>query len=388
MLLFSVLIFGILTLWIQGRWALSVFQVALFSLAAYQIARRIRERRLLGLHPVALLLACTVAWGMMQIATGQTVYSLRTAETVLNWVVNLTVFALALEIGQEGRTRENVQQALLVFAALLGIVAVFTVLTSPPGKVFWRFDIASDLPTLGPFVYKNQFAAFMEVILPLALARAIFDPRRRWPYTLVSAMLLGAVIASGSRAGTILCLLEIVAVPTFAYVRGLIDGRVFLRAILGSLAAGALLTAIVGWEILWNRLQEPNPYALRWELVKSSIKMTQDRPWVGFGLGTWADAYPAYARYDDGTFVNQAHNDWVQWAAEGGVPFFAMMLSIAGWTVRPAVRSLWGIGLLSVFAHALVDYPWQQRPALAAFFFAMLGLLAGEIRATARRSPA
>ena len=168
------------------------------------------------------------------------------------------------------------------------------------------------------------------------------------------------------------------ALNVIARARGLIDSRAFARAILGSVAAGALLTSIIGWETLWNRLQEPNPYALRWELVKSSLQMTQDRPWVGFGLGTWADAYPAYARYDDGTFVNQAHNDWAQWAAEGGIPFFAIMLAIAGWTVRPALRSLWGIGLLSVFVHALVDYPWQQRPALAAFFFAMLGLLAGE----------
>jgi hypothetical protein len=29
-----------------------------------------------------------------------------------------------------------------------------------------------------------------------------------------------------------------------------------------------------------------------------------------------------------------------------------------------------------VFAHGLIDYPMQQRPALAAFFFAMIGALA------------
>jgi hypothetical protein len=34
------------------------------------------------------------------------------------------------------------------------------------------------------------------------------------------------------------------------------------------------------------------------------------------------------------------------------------------------------VGMLFVFAHCLVDYPMQQRPALAAFFFAMLGAIA------------
>jgi len=52
-----------------------------------------------------------------------------------------------------------------------------------------------------------------------------------------------------------------------------------------------------------------------------------------------------------------------------------LMLAIAGWSVMPAVRTLWGIGILSVWLHALMDYPMQQRPALAAFFFAWIGLV-------------
>ena len=216
----------------------------------------------------------------------------------------------------------------------------------------------------------------MEAILPFAVVRAIHDRRRWLPYTLVAATLFGSVVASGSRTGAALCLLEIFAVPVIAFLRGAINGRALSRAVLGSFGAIAVLTAIVGWQTLWNRLQEPNPYALRWELMKSSFQMAQDRPWTGFGLGTWPMAYPAYARYDDGTFVNQAHNDWVQWAAEGGIPFLLLMLAIAGWTMGPAVRSLWGVGLLAIFLHALIDYPLQQRPALAAFFFALLGLLA------------
>src|SRR3979490_1368672 len=106
--------------------------------------------------------------------------------------------------------------------------------------------------------------------------------------------------------------------------------------------------------------------------------MLRDSPGTGLGLVTWSSAYPGYARYDDGTFVNQAHNDWVQWAAEGGIPFLMIMLATAGWALRPAVRAVWGIGVLAVFLHAVVDYPFQQRPALAAFVFALLGLLAAE----------
>jgi O-antigen ligase len=154
--------------------------------------------------------------------------------------------------------------------------------------------------------------------------------------------------------------------------------RALARVAILGLASATVSVAVVGWEKIWNRLQEPHPYALRANLVRSSLAMVHDRPLTGFGLGAWSSAYPAYARYDDGTFVNQAHNEWLQWAAEGGVPFFLVMLIAVGVLARPAWRSLWGLGLMAVFLHALVDYPFEQRPALAAYFFALAGVLAGE----------
>jgi hypothetical protein len=38
-----------------------------------------------------------------------------------------------------------------------------------------------------------------------------------------------------------------------------------------------------------------------------------------------------------------------------------------------------GIGLMAVFVHAAVDYPFEQRPALAAYFLALMGVLAGRV---------
>jgi O-antigen ligase len=168
----------------------------------------------------------------------------------------------------------------------------------------------------------------------------------------------------------------------------MIDVGMLARVVLGSLAAVLVLTGVVGWEPVWKRLQEPHPYSLRKDLVLSSIAMVRERPLIGFGLGTWPEAYPGFARFDDGTYVNQAHNDWLQWAGEGGLLFLALMLAVAGWSVGPALRSLWGVGILSVWLHALIDYPMQQRPALAAFFFALLGVLAATTAATSARDDA
>ena len=51
------------------------------------------------------------------------------------------------------------------------------------------------------------------------------------------------------------------------------------------------------------------------------------------------------------------------------------MLALAAWALRPALRSIWGIGFLAVLVHALFDYPFS-RPATGAWPILMLALVA------------
>jgi hypothetical protein len=92
---------------------------------------------------------------------------------------------------------------------------------------------------------------------------------------------------------------------------------------------------------------------------------------MGVGLGNWPAAYPAYAIFDGGYFANQAHNDWAQWAVEGGLPFLLFIFSIALWSAPKAFRTGWGVGVVVVFCQCLVDYP-IQRIGVALVFFTMI----------------
>jgi hypothetical protein len=58
-----------------------------------------------------------------------------------------------------------------------------------------------------------------------------------------------------------------------------------------------------------------------------------------------------------------------------------MLLWLAAMALPAAWRSVWGIGLVSVWVHCLVDYPLQQRPGIGAWFFVLLGVLAASQRA-------
>jgi O-antigen ligase len=228
---------------------------------------------------------------------------------------------------------------------------------------------------LGPFVYHNQFAAFVELVFPLAMVASLRDRGRALIYAGMAGALYASVIASASRAGIALVTLELIAILSIALARRLISAKTAGLVTVCFVAFVVCFGAIVGWQTLWDRMRQPDLYKTRQELLRSSLDMVKERPGMGFGLGTWPTAYPAYAYSDDGLFTNQAHNDWAQWAAEGGLPFFFLMLSIAVWSVRPAVDSLWAIGILAVFLHCLVDYP-IQRPALGGLFFVLLGALA------------
>jgi O-antigen ligase len=359
-ILAAILWAGILSMRVESRWALTVIETALFTLAAAAV---VRQRFAIRFHPIGVLLAGVAVWGLVQVAAGITVDAQRTLESSLHWVANCAVFCLALRLTGDRAVRQRFLTAQLIFSLVVAIAAVI-----------WSFTRGS----LGPFIYRNQFAAFLEPALGLAIAAAIGDRKRPVLWVLVAAALFASVVAGGSRAGSAICLGLLVALPVFAYLRGAMSGRSLARVIGLGTASACVLVAVVGWQTIWERLQEPNPYSLRADLNRSSLEMVKDRPVAGFGLGTWSSAYPKYALYDDGTFVNQAHDDWAQWVVEGGVPLFVAMAAVVAMLAPRAIRSLWGIGLMAVFVHAGVDYPFEQRPALAVYFFALMGVLAGE----------
>ncbi len=191
----------------------------------------------------------------------------------------------------------------------------------------------------------------------------------------MAAVMHASVIASASRAGTVLATAEVVLVPLLLWALRRAPGRNVAGALLRMCLLFAVFTAVVGWESVWSRFWVPEPLAVRRVLAVSTLQMASSHPWFGTGLGTWSTVYPQYAIIDVGAFANQAYNDWLQWTAEGGFPFGIMLASLFVWSLRPALRSVWGLGVVAVFLHAIVDYPFS-RPALGCWPILILSLLA------------
>ncbi|MEO8127699.1 MAG: O-antigen ligase family protein [Bryobacteraceae bacterium] len=369
--LVSLLFFGILTLWVPQLWAWSLFQVGIFLLAAVRFLRK----RPVWPRSAGLPLAAAALWPLLQLALAQTVNRGATWVAALNWFTFLLVFLLACDALAHLRARDWFLKTSALCGSLLAVLAIAQKY-SANGRIFWLFPSGYTTDVLGPFVNRNQYAAWMELLLPIALYFAVTDRRTRVLYGTGSAIMLSSVIAAGSRAGSVLVLAEGLAVMAIFAFRAQAPRRTIVLRALQFSGAVVIAVALAGSNDLRARLQATGAESLRLDALQASIRMTAERPWMGSGLGTWSIIYPKYARIDTGLFMNQAHNDWAQWAAEGGIPFVGLLALFAAALAKPAFRSIYGLGIAAFLLHALLDYPMQQRPGLAAFFFAIAGAAA------------
>ena len=340
--------------------------VACVSLVAAIWALTTRE---VELPRQAVLVAAIAAWGPLQLAFHVTRVPWPTMQRSLEWAIGAVCFVLGSQILRGRRSREAFLNLMLWAITFLAVAAMLQMYMSP-GRVFGIFPAMDGV--VGTFYYKNWFAALMELGAPIALWQ-IYNGKIVAGGLSYAAM-FAATLSSASRTGVLLVLAEfLVALVLFVIGRRMrLKSAVSVVAILALLVAAA--AGVAGTENIMARLRETNPYALRGALLASTLKMIPVHPWLGSGIGTWPSEYPGFATYDWDLYVNAAHNDWAQWASEGGIPFFLLMAALAIWLAKPSLRSVWGLGILAVMAHSLMDYPLQD-PSLLFLWFTLVGAL-------------
>ncbi|MGH9645184.1 MAG: O-antigen ligase family protein [Bryobacteraceae bacterium] len=344
------------------EWA---YEGGVFLLAAWAT---LRDNIRIG--PTLVTAAVLAVWGFGQLAAGATVYRYATLNASLRVAALAATALVASVVSQRDDIRDRLLRWFGWFGFLISIVCVVAYYTSS-GSVLWVFP--SPYPDVwGPFLSRNNFAQFLELAFPVVLWLACTSSAERHergtPYMWMSATMLACGLVSASRAGAVLLILEAAAV--FALARPPAP-----RRLIPLFAASVMIfAALAGGDVLLHRFQDSDPFRDRREIFGSSLGMIAARPWTGYGLGNFATVYPEFARFDPGAVVEHAHNDWLEWATEGGWPYAAVWMLLAISTLRPAARSIWGIGVLAVFVHALVDYPFA-RFGVAAWLFILMGAL-------------
>ena len=323
----------------------------------------------------SILLFGMAGYGVIQALVPSRVVLYNSLSATLFWLTGALICLLA---GFAFGSRTASRTFRIWFAWFAGAVCVLDLLQQASGtdRFFWlipsRYHSVS-----GPFAYWNNLAQFVELALPVTLWLGLGRRRLDYSYIVLAALQIGAVAAAGSRAGAVVVMGELILVFLLLFLRN--RTRAFIWAAAGTLAVTVVVIFAAGTTHVMAKFHQQDQLAVRRDINRSSFAMIQQRPLLGWGLGSYVSVYRKFALYDDGTFVNRAHNDWFQWAVEGGIPFAAFMAGILVWSIRPALRSIWGIGVLAVCLHAAVDYPFA-RLGVCGWYFALIGLLQMEER--------
>ena len=327
-------------------------------------------------------------WSLSPAATEQNLYVL--LPPVALFLVALSSDARAWRVWLWGVV------GMAVFSMMLGFVQ----LGLPQDSFFKPFPNAGDHLT-GVFSNKNHQASLLAIGLVLVLAltgdvaATRFDRGRRSRiarWVLVPSFILVLPLVH-SRAGVIIALLVSGVVLLLTGPMAIRRWREshFTRAWALIAVASVVLGTLAAWGWMQNEVELEND---RWTTMLATAKLAVAHSPLGSGFGTFV------ATFEQGTagalmqqgYINNAHNDYLQWWYEGGVLTVGVVLAglIVLWrSVHRLFRSpdasqsrAGGLaataGLLVLLFHSTVDYP-LRTPAL----MTVAGLLAGIVIASA-----
>jgi len=353
----------IVTDWITDLWAACAAFTMVFAAAAIIAVRGLYGKFELWNSWLLIPLGAAAAWGGGQLAAGVPQYRFETWWQMLTWGAALALFWSCLQAFSPARVSAGVRLSLVLFGSLLSLEAVLQ-LFAGDARIYGLVSLGDVLP-MGPFQNRDHYCALIELILPLALWTGIRNRRLAWAYYTAAGIMYASVIASASRAGGVIATVEVLVLVALGIRRKRSGETAYgVRLVIAIGVVVAIAGFVVGWSPLLDRFQLDDVY--RRKFLESTLHMIRERPWFGFGLGSWPWVYPRYALIDAQAFVNHAHNDWAEWAADGGIPFAALLGTVAARTFWLAGELPWGIGAVAVFAHALVDFPFARPPVLLA----------------------
>lgn len=330
-----------------------------------------------GRGPIVDLLAA------MEVEPGMLGISLAPEATLTSWLALIPAAALflaVLTLPEESRMR-------LCFAVIgiaLVSVVVGTIQVSGRGqRLLYFYEITNVGSAVGFFSNRNHLATLLLAAIPLlsllfrsagrvALSRPAVVGRRVAAVSLASVLVIG-ILFTGSRAGLVL-LVPVLAL-TYAATRRSSLGVPPVRLLLGIFATGIAVVAIVVYGPFYERIMQRSA-SLDDEARVWAAPVTADAGWQNFpfgtGFGTFDQVFRAAIgdRHLTASYVNHAHNDYLELWLTGGLPAMVLLiavliwggrLAVTNWRLKPgnpsAISRAASIVVLVVLLHSIVDYP-------------------------------
>lgn len=320
----------------------------------------------------------------------RSVYVDLTLQALLLFAAYLLAGLLVLHLCASAEHRAALASAVAGGGVLAAGAALLAFLQAPEGSLYGA-------ALWGTFPTSNALAGYLllGMLCAAGLAGAAPGGGGRWGWGLCAVLLAAALSGTRSRGGILAAGVGLLCWTAGAVRLLPVGGRraaaLAAAAFVGLAVAGALWEGPAGlarWASLPTSLTsgtaEPS---FRWrQLIYTwSVAMIRDHPLLGTGPGTFPLVLGQYQKvpYLTGRY---AHNAWLEFAAETGIPFTLLLLAGFGLSMRQGLRALRVAGherplllgisaaLLASAAHALLDLDWSL-PAIALPVCLLLGAL-------------
>ncbi len=400
---FAPLAFGAVETW--ARAVILVLTLLLTLVwAGDSIARRELRLRSTALY---LPLAGFLAWAAAQLVFDRTFYRHATREELV-WAVGLAlVWVLVLNALNPAELR-RFPLFFSVFGFALALFSILQGLAAPHDTIYLFRELSQGPTAYGPFVNKNHYAGYMELLAPLPLALVAFQGVRREQrglFLFMALVMMVSVALSLSRTGLAILGLEVLLLGWMLWRT---------RRPRWWMAAAALLPAVVVGTALWlggttlverlsSLLRFPSDTSLtvRLQVARDTLHMAREHPVWGTGLGAFGAVYPSYKTFEDSLFWDHAHNDLLELTAETGIvgtvfvllflaglPTFGKGIQARGSSpFQRAVLAGTFVGSVGLLLHALLDFHFRIPATVLTFLILYaLGLSVTQTRVPAPRS--
>ena len=283
---------------------------------------------------VAAALALTEPTGPLPLSIDLT----HSAAAVALFAGMAVLFFTARQIFEAGGVRTTVRGTALI-GLMLAAVAIAQEATGG-GRMYWRWSpIFQRTDPFGPFVNRNHFGTWTILAVPLCLgyltahAAARHDsPVTSWRRRVVAAMdgrgalllasaalMIVALVLSMSRSA-ILGLAAALAMGMWLAYRHASRRRFALLFGVLAVVAGVMIVVRVPSAQWVDRVAGiPDALVDRGAIWRETISVIREFWLTGTGVGTYQTAMAVFQRLDGGLIYNQAHNHYLQVAAEGGL---------------------------------------------------------------------
>jgi O-antigen ligase len=390
--------FGVVSFGAVEEWAQAGLELGAAVLLVYWAIRLyLSQTEVIFVSPFFLPLTAFLVVVVAQLTFGTTASAYDTRVELQLLIAYLILIHLMTQAYLQSRHWRGLMWFLMGLGFSVSVFGILQHLTFN-GKLYWFREMRHGGAPFGPYVNRDHFAGFAELVIPIALVPLVLGKVRRERLLLVSLFALVPIVAlllSASRGGIVSFVAELALLFLLLLVRRIRSKYVLVG---GIVVLGALLAVSwIGGQQVLKRFSVDSAIEVtsgkRAAMRQDTWRIFRDHPLLGTGLGTLQKVFPPYDSLYDGKIVNHTHNDYLEALAETGIlgglccAWFLGALLVAslkglaglGSSLNSALNLSGLVGCCGLLVHSLFDFN-LHIPANALLFFVAAHLATARIQ--------